>query len=160
MMRLLDQLTLEFILPAAMLALMFTAIGILLWRAQRRPDFDIANFLRDEHGKESAFRAFAFVALAVTSWLLAVLALRDKLTPDYFFYYCLTWANTVAAVKLAERWSGALPFTTPRPPSSYGGGYGGYGPYPGGPQPRYEPEDFQDERHPPTRVVRPPPRRP
>lgn len=101
----------EILIPALMLLVLIILLVVVLVRAQARPDFDVANFLRDELGKESAMRAFAFVALAVTSWVIATLTLKGNLTPDYFLYYNLTWANTVVLMKLADKWSGQLPFS-------------------------------------------------
>lgn len=100
----------EIFIPALMLLGLFVLLLVILVRAQARADFDVANFLRDETGKESAMRAFAFVALAVTSWIVATLALKGNLTSDYFLYYNLTWANTVVLMKLADKWSGQMPF--------------------------------------------------
>ena len=106
------KLTPDILIPAIILLSAGLLLIYVLWQAQKRADFDIANFLRDEQGKESALRAFAFVALGVTSWIMATLTFKDKLNPDYFLYYVLTWANTLVLVKLAEKWTGNLPFSS------------------------------------------------
>lgn len=116
----LDTLTPEIAVPLLVLVLLFVLLAIILFKAQQRPDFDVANFLRDETGKESALRAFAFVALAISSWIVATLVIRDKFTPDYFLYYNLTWANTLVLVELAKKWSGILPLSGGNSGASYG----------------------------------------
>lgn len=104
-------LTWDVIVPGMILVVILLFLVIVLARAQTRPDFDIVNFLRDENGKESALRAFTFIAVAITSWVIATLTFQGKLTPDYFLYYNLTWANTLALTKLVERWNGVLPLS-------------------------------------------------
>ena len=116
----LDGLTPEIAAPLLVLIFLFLLLSVVLWNAQQRPDFDIANFLRDGTGKESALRAFAFVALAVSSWIVATLVLKDRFTPEYFLYYNLTWANTLVLVELAKRWSGVLPLSGGNTGAIYG----------------------------------------
>lgn len=103
----------DVLVPAAILAFILAFLVAVLLRAQSRPDFDVANFLRDEARKESALRAFAFVALGLSSWVIATLTFQGHMTPDYFLYYNLTWANTLAIVKLVDKWNGVLPFSKP-----------------------------------------------
>lgn len=96
------------------LGILVAQFALLVWvlrAAQRRPDFDVANFLRDENGKESSTRAFAFVALGIMSWAVAMLIFMDKMTADYFFFYGVLWAGTPVALELAKKWNGSLAVT-------------------------------------------------
>jgi cbb3-type cytochrome oxidase subunit 3 len=108
----------------------------ILYRAQKRKDFDAANFLKDESGKESATRAFAFVCLAVMSWGFAMLIFLDRMTEYYFLVFGALWAGTPVAMEMAKRWNGSLPF-------GGGGGFGGrYPPYYPPPYPPMYPNQY------------------
>jgi len=119
------------VVPAIILAFLLAMFVYLMYAAQSRPDFDAANFIRDEQGKESIVRVCTLIALAITSWAIAALVFTERITPDYFFYYTLTWASTPMLKMLAEKWDGNLPFSPRHHPGGLpGGGFpgGGYPP--------------------------------
>lgn len=99
------------VIPTVILFLLLAFAFILVARAQARPDFDWADMLRDENGKVSSTRMFSFICLAITSWIMAILAISKELTPDYFWYYLVVWSGTAVALKLVDKWNGTLPFT-------------------------------------------------
>jgi len=113
--KLLDQFTLETMIPAVVLALLFSGFALMLAWAQlnTKNRFDVADFFRDEKGKASSGRAFAFVALAIHSWWVATLVFQKLATVDHFLYYGLIWAGTPAVMMFASRWGGNLPFSQP-----------------------------------------------
>lgn len=98
------------VVPALILAFLLCMFSYVLWLAQKRPDFDAANFLRDDKGKEDIVKICTLIALAITSWLVSTLVFTDKISPEYFLYYSLTWASTPVLIVLASKWNGALPF--------------------------------------------------
>lgn len=111
---LLASVTLNTIIP---LAILFTFLCISWWmlrKAQKKPDFNIENMLRDENGKESATRYIALMAFAFSSWMLAVEVLAAKLDTQRFFYYLLAWSGSLVLADLVKRWDGSLPFTKPK----------------------------------------------
>jgi hypothetical protein len=104
--------TIGVLIPLLILVGITAMIWFLISRAQKDPDFDIANTLRDEAGKESATRVLTFGAFAVTSWGYAVSAFA---LPQYFsevtLYYLAFWSGSPVALKLAEKWNGNLPWS-------------------------------------------------
>lgn len=109
--RLMGEITIAVIIPSSILAVLFMLLAYVLMRAQRRADFDIAGFLRDESGKESALRAFAFVALGMTSWVMATLVFLNQMNETYFLYYNMTWSGALVLRELAQKWDGVVPFS-------------------------------------------------
>lgn len=118
--RLLSETTFGVLVPAAILFCVFVLLALVLWRAQMREDFDIAQFLQDDHGKYSALRAWGFICLGIHSWWVATLVFRGEANENYFLYYGIIWAGTPVMMKFAERWTGALPLTQPSQPPHQG----------------------------------------
>jgi len=114
-LKLFDQFTLDTLIPAIILSLLFSAFGIMLLWAQlsTKNRFDVADFFRDEKGKASSGRAFAFVALSIHSWWVATMVFQKLATIDHFIWYGVTWAGTPAIMMIASRWGGNLPFSQP-----------------------------------------------
>jgi hypothetical protein len=110
-------MTVETLTPLAILFVLFALFAYVLYRAQANPsiNFDLANFLKDDSGKESSGRLFGFVALAVHSWWVATLVLQKTATENHFLYYGLIWAGTPAIMIFAQRWSGNLPLASAQP---------------------------------------------
>ena len=103
-----SSLTIGVIIPLSILITLAIAVWMLIARAQRDPNFDIANVLRDENGKESSERMITFGCFAVTSWVMAVavFALPNLLTEIYITYTAL-WGGTATAKEIARRkWPG------------------------------------------------------
>lgn len=109
--------------PALVLIGMLVMIFYVLVKAQKLEGFNLADMLRDERGKPSALRMAILVALSFSSWGLMALILYGQLTPEYWFWYLVTWSGSLALVKIAEagqRWDGRLPWARseqpPQPP--------------------------------------------
>ena len=157
--RLVSEVQVKDLVALTILFLQLVLLAFVLYRAQKRPDFDVARFLRDENGKESAGRAFAFICLAVMSWGFAMLIFLDRMTEYYFFIFGGLWAGTPVAMEMVKKWNGAMPFgsaasynyNTPGMPTGYPpymyprGSYPPYPPYP----PQVPPHDSSPPR-PPT----------
>lgn len=130
--KLLGEVQIKDLVALSILFLQLSLLGFVLYRAQKRPDFDVARFLRDENNKESAGRAFAFICLAVMSWGFAMLIFLDRMTEYYFFIFGGLWAGTPVAMEMVKKWNGAMPFGVG---ATYMNGYGppsmspGYPPY-------------------------------
>ena len=97
--------------PLVLLVVLLAGTVVLLLWCQRQPNFNVANMLRDENGKESALRFTALLAWAWSSWAL----MKDTLRPDgvseqVFLIYCVTWSGALVFVKFADRWNGKLPW--------------------------------------------------
>lgn len=103
-------ITVQLILPALMLLILLWLMMFVLWRAQKREDFDLANMLRGDEGKESPWRLCTLGAFAISSWALMTEVLSNRLTPEVWWGYLLTWSGAIVMLELAKRWSGDLPF--------------------------------------------------
>lgn len=107
---LLSSLTINVVIPLLLFAALLLPIVWVLWRAQRRADFDASQFLRDEHGRLSSVRLFAGFALAVSSWVVAVETVNARLTFEGYAVYLITWSGSLVLARFADKWDGALPF--------------------------------------------------
>jgi cbb3-type cytochrome oxidase subunit 3 len=119
---LLSRIEIKDIVALLILFMQLIFLIFVIYKAQKRADFDVANFLRDENGKESSTRAFAFLCLAVMSWGFAMLIFLDRMTEFYFFVFGGLWAGTPVAMEMVKRWDGSVPFgsnrTVPHPHST------------------------------------------
>lgn len=108
-----SRLPAESLIPLFILLFLFCLFAVVLLKAHINPQnrFDVANFLRDETGKESSGRAFGFIALGIHSWWVATLVLQKTATVDHFLYYGIIWAGTPALMVFAQRWGGTLPMS-------------------------------------------------
>jgi hypothetical protein len=107
---LLASLTIGVIIPGLMFLLM---VGVFIWvlvLAQRRPDFDASHFLRDDEGRLSSLRLFAFIACAVHTWVIAVETMGSRITVDQMAVYSVTWSSSLVLARFADKWNGALPW--------------------------------------------------
>lgn len=102
--------------PTLILACLLLLAAWVLLRAQRRPDFDLADMLRDDAGKLSSTRIFAFISLAITSWILAYLTVTEKLNENYYLYYLVTWSGATVLMKFIDRWGGVVTVQQAPPP--------------------------------------------
>lgn len=98
------------VVPSLILVCLLVFAFVLLVRAQQRPDFDIAQMLQED-GKVSSTKMFSFIAIAVSSWIIAFLTIAKALTPEYFSYYLIIWSGTAVAIKIVDKWNGTLPFS-------------------------------------------------
>lgn len=113
--RLLLEATLAILIPALILFLIGVLLIYVLWTAQKRADFDLAQFLQDDAGKYSALRAWGFICLGVHSWWIATLVFQKLSTETHFLYYGMIWAGTPVMMEFAKRWSGNLPLAQAQP---------------------------------------------
>ena len=99
----------------ALLLVVLLAVGLwVIWRAQRRADFDWADALRDEAGKPSALRFGVLVAIAVTSWVVMKVALaKSEDLPQIFWAYLFAWSGAPILREVAAKWNGVLPWSKP-----------------------------------------------
>lgn len=112
--------------PLLVLAAMLVGMAVILWRAQMRSDFDLAQMLRDGENKPSAMRLAVLAALAVSSWAL----MRDVLRPGgadptIYLIYCATWSASPVLAKAIEAWAAVrggvqAPVPPPSPPREPG----------------------------------------
>ncbi len=116
----LNSITAQLVLPALLLLVLLVAVGVMLWRAQKRDDFDLANMLRQSNmdGKESAAQLAILLAMSLSSWVLMSETLNNRLTADLWYGYLITWSGSPALLEIAKRWNGSLPFSKapPNPP--------------------------------------------
>lgn len=105
---LLASVTIGVILPGLLLVVLLLFAWYVLWQAQKREDFDIADLLR-ENGKVSTWRFASLMAFALHSAYFYA-SLFHKPDPELFLWYGLLWGGAPAALILAEKWNGALPF--------------------------------------------------
>lgn len=85
---------------AALLALLFVVARSLILRSRdTRSAINLDDLLLGDDGKASKAAAVMFVALGVSSWVIAYAALQDKLSDLMFSAYLAAWvAPTVTRI--------------------------------------------------------------
>ena len=101
--------TFDRLLPAALMAVLFGMFIFVLVKAQRRGDFDASEFLREDSGKLSSKRLFAFIAMAVHVWLVTTRTISDKITFEEQVLFVLTWSGSLVLIQALEIWKGGPP---------------------------------------------------
>lgn len=107
---LIASLTIGVIVPGLMFLLMVGVFVWVVWRAQARVDFDASEFLRDDAGKLSSVRLFAFVSLGVHTWVIAVETMASRISPDQMLIYAVTWSGSLVLAEAVGKWNGVLPW--------------------------------------------------
>lgn len=101
----------------ALLVVLLALGAFVMWRASRDGGFRWSDMLRDEKDKPSATRLGIFVSLAVSSYVVMVMATKvDEFIVDVLFWFLLTWSGTLIFAKVIEKWDGKLPFVGKREP--------------------------------------------
>ena len=101
-------------LPALVLLAMLVALGVAMWKAQQRQDFDWGEGFRDANNKISFVRMGVLVCIGVSSWLLIYLTMTtinagdaptiEALNAVFKFYvtYMAFWSGTKIAERVVE----------------------------------------------------------
>lgn len=90
-------------IPAIILGMMLFAAWSMIRAAQKRDDFDFANMLRDDKGKESGTRIATLIALAFSSWFLMYDTIHGKKGDStVLLIYLSVWSGAKVAEKLAD----------------------------------------------------------
>lgn len=112
---LIASVTIGVIVPGLMFLTMLGLFMWVVWRAQARDDFDASQFLRDENNKLSSVRLFAFVALGVHTWVIAVQTMASRITPDDMAIFAITWSGSLVLAEAVGKWNGSLPWAKGSP---------------------------------------------
>lgn len=74
-------------------------IGYSLRALDKNPKsrINFEDLLLDEKGKLSGRSCTLMGAFVMSTWLIIYLALRDRITPDYFLYYMGAWVTPTVA---------------------------------------------------------------
>jgi hypothetical protein len=107
---LIGQVTVGVIIPLFLFFVMLTPLVWILWIAQRRDDFDAADFLKDETGKLSYGRLTGAGGFCVTSWGYATAIVNGHYSAELMLAFGILWAASPAIVEAAKKWDGSLPF--------------------------------------------------
>lgn len=102
------------------LLLTLIALGVwVLFSASRSNRFHAVDMLLDEQGNASSSRLAVFVALSLSTFMLAYVTINKTVGDETLLYmygaYILTWAGSKTLEKGLEAW-------TNRPPAQRGGG--------------------------------------
>ena len=91
--------------------LLVTLIAMGFWvfsKAQQRPTFEIGDMLIDENGKASSSRFAVFIALALSTYLLAFVTINKTVDGNTLLYlfgiYIVTWASSKSLENLIQAW--------------------------------------------------------
>lgn len=103
---LMASVTINVIVPLAAFGLIFGMFVWVLFRAQKRDNFDAGEFLRDETGKLSKGGLFAFVACATHTWAMMVETINARLTVEFATVYALTWSGSLILLEAVKAWKG------------------------------------------------------
>lgn len=107
---LLGQLTIGVIIPLLLFFVMLLPSVWILWRAQQRPDFDAADFFRDENKKLSFGRLGSGFALGVTAWGYAVAVVNGHHSWELMLAFGSLWSGSLVLLEASKKWDGSLPF--------------------------------------------------
>lgn len=96
--------------PGLALVVMFVGAGIVLFEAQKRSDFDIGNFLKNDSGKESMAALGGLAAIVLSGWVLVYTAtkVKDFDVQTFLWIYAIhlaVWSGTKVAEKLVDAFS-------------------------------------------------------
>jgi hypothetical protein len=98
------------VVPLVILGFLLGGVRRMLMEARDRPDGFIARALQDDNGKPSSDRVAKLVALAVTSWMAAVVTLtQPQLMLETLALYLAGWG----AVDVTKHWLSNRPGATP-----------------------------------------------
>ena len=112
---LLSQVTIGVIIPLLALITIVAMFWFLINRAQKDPEFDIAQMFTDEAGRVSLFRVLSAFAFGFHSWVLMVNQLqKPELNESMFMWYGFIWAGTPAVALIMSKWNGELPLVMSR----------------------------------------------
>ncbi len=100
-----------------LLALGWTFSRVLL-RAQEMPEFDSAQFFKDDKDKLSFARVGTATCLILHSWSFAVRTLSGLITFNEVLLYTGLWSGSGTVLLIVEAWKG----TRPAPPAQPEGG--------------------------------------
>jgi hypothetical protein len=96
-------------IPNLLLFLLLGLGAIVLISALRADGFRLGDMIIDERGKASSSRISMFIALGLSSYMLAYLTINRKVEDDTLFYiyavYLLTWASSKTLDKAVSAWS-------------------------------------------------------
>jgi hypothetical protein len=109
---LLHDTTIRVVIPCCLLLGLILMAFYLLRAAQAKPDFNIERMFLDENNKPNVFNFVTLLAFAIHAFCLVILMFRDR-EPDvmWFIGFGLIWGGTPAAMVLAQKWNGSLPFS-------------------------------------------------
>jgi hypothetical protein len=107
---LIASVTIGIVIPGLMLGIMISLFIWVLFSAQKKGNFDASQFLRDDEGVLSSVRLFAFIAVSVHTWVIAVETMASRITPDQMMIYAITWSSSLVLKGAVEKWNGSLPW--------------------------------------------------
>jgi hypothetical protein len=108
-MKTLDWLIENFNVPNVLLTSLLLLGLVVLVSALNLSNFRLGDMIIDERGKASSSRIAMFIALGLSSYMLAYLTINKKVDDDTLFYiyavYLITWAGSKTLDKLVSAWS-------------------------------------------------------
>ncbi|MEO8153551.1 MAG: hypothetical protein ABI605_10815 [Rhizobacter sp.] len=107
--------TFERLIPLAMLFSMSLLFIWVLFKAQKRDDFDASMFLRNDRGVLAPERLWGFVCFMTHTWAYASLVLSGKAADRDTLIYGGLWSGTAVAFQVLETWRGVRTNTPPLP---------------------------------------------
>lgn len=110
--------TFDRLIPFFSLILMSGLFVWVLFQAQRGPDFDASEFLRDDRAKLSWGRLAAFVCCMTHTWVVFTRTLSDKITIEELVLYSVTWSGSMVLLQAIDAWKGGRQqWPLPNPPT-------------------------------------------
>lgn len=103
----------ERLVPLVMLFSMSLLFLWVIFKAQRRSDFDASMFLRNDRGMLAAERLWGFVCFMVHTWHFATLTLSSRATIEDTLAYGGLWSGTAIAIHWLDTWRGVRTNTPP-----------------------------------------------
>lgn len=98
--------TFDKLVPFVTLVGMAILFGWVLFKAQKGPEFDAAEFLKDGSSKLSFGRLAAFICCMTHTWVVFVRTLNEKITVEELALYAVTWSGSLVLMQGIEAWRG------------------------------------------------------
>lgn len=105
--------TFERVVPLVMLFSMSCLFLWVLFKAQKRDNFDASMFLRNDRGMLAAERLWGFICFMVHTWYVATQTMSGKIEREDMRDYGLLWSGTAVAIHLIDSWRGVRTNTPP-----------------------------------------------
>jgi len=110
--------TFDRLIPFLSLILMSGLFIWVLFQAQKGPEFDASEFLRDDRNKLSWGRLAAFICCMCHTWVVFSRTLNDKITFEELVLYAVTWSGSMVLLQAIDAWKGGRQqWPQPAPPA-------------------------------------------
>lgn len=107
--------TFERLIPLLMLFSLSMLFIWVMFKAQKKEDFDASMFLRNDRGVLALDRVLGMLCFMTHTWAFATWVLNKSVTENDTLIYAGLWSGTAIAFQVLEAWRGIRTNTPPLP---------------------------------------------